>query len=1121
MTREIRCLLTRALCVVLTTVTCFAATPPVRVMPLGDSLVSGCCNSFEGGFRPRLYTLLVNAGFTVDFVGTEDVLSNNPSLPDPDHEGLGGYEIGALDAIVEHSLAAVDEPDVILLLIGTNDFAGNNDVANAKNRLENLIAHVAVLRPHAKIIVSNLLLREDLPAADQQIQTLFNPYIPGIVDHQVSLGRQVYFVDLRSALGPADFVDGLHPSVVGYNKMADGWFQAISNVITPLGTPNPPAIISVKGQVDRRHVQITFSKPVEDAAATVSNFGLSGGLSISAAELDPATKRTVTLTTSQQSLNTLYTVTVNGVRDRTPQHNTIASNSTGSFRSADVNEAVNYELVYSLKIPDEADFNWRNIPYLIDKSGSVDRFTRVAYYLELQAPGGASDFVWVSMNSFTTDATKIGVPNLQSGAFFQQNVGNMNIRSSLLTAVNGVGGRLEFWPGDYGTDNEANAPNASGTLYDFGDSSAPGVAGYGSMQVHNTSTRTTVFAFNGWGGAGLRNDVGIGQNGSGHPDWTFEQNAGNYTSKLLQVYVLPGTGTPFSPVIHTQPSNLSATVGSTAVFTVSATGPGNLSYQWRFNGQAISGATGSSYTINNIQASHEGSYDVVVSNVFGPTTSTAAVLTLVQNGFLANGSFESGYSAWMASGNQALASNGSFYQASHGFNLIVFNGGNSSPDGLLTHSFVSTAGQAYRVEFDLGVLSFNNSEQRLQVAGEGSRTLFWPKVFSIFGNSSGVSRWLPQSFTFIADSGTTTLGFMDVSSGTSGIDLLLDNVRVSEVLGSFVVASHIFYNRSSWDGNNAAANGSDDLAIAADKQPLHRGEVATFANYTSYNLGINGIMVDIANLPGTVTTSDFTFKVGNNNTPSSWSTGPSPLFITRRQGEGVNGSDRITLIWQDSFISKKWLEVTVLATPNTGLTSPSIFYFGNAVGEAGNSPNDAKVDPADELLARANQRTVFNPAAITFPYDFNRDQRVDPGDQLLARANQTTVFNALNLINLTGLGPSSFSQDQSVQHEPKRLARLNTAPVLESLPQIEPGAGWRSTWLVGDEGLILELSNPTGIPLRLETTESLDASWSSDGVPAPLTQAGAFTRWILPFHGDARQRFYRLVPAGLGAASVH
>lgn len=56
----------------------------------------------------------------------------------------------------------------------------------------------------------------------------------------------------------------------------------------------------------------------------------------------------------------------------------------------------------------------------------------------------------------------------------------------------------------------------------------------------------------------------------------------------------------------------------------------------------------------------------------------------------------------------------------------------------------------------------------------------------------------------------------------------------------------------------------------------------------------------------------------------------------------VAGSDRVTVIWPGydpndlahPAVAKQWLEVTILATKNTGLSQPEVFYFGNAIGES-------------------------------------------------------------------------------------------------------------------------------------------------------------------------------------------
>ncbi|MBN2474800.1 MAG: hypothetical protein JXB62_09345 [Pirellulales bacterium] len=225
-----------------------------------------------------------------------------------------------------------------------------------------------------------------------------------------------------------------------------------------------------------------------------------------------------------------------------------------------------------------------------------------------------------------------------------------------------------------------------------------------------------------------------------------------------------------------------------------------------------------------------------------------------------------------------------------------------------------------------------------------------------------------------------------------------------KLLPAAVTARLVFYNNSAFDGNDPAANQQDEDAIALDKRALLPGGTATFANCTSYSRGINGIIMDVAKLAGTPTATDFLFKVGNDNDPSGWTSVVAMPEITVQAIEDLEQSYRITLIWPDYAIQKQWLQVTVLATANTGLAEPDVFYFGNAVADAGNSTTDAKVNATDMLLARNNPRTFLDPAAIDFPYDYNRDGRVNATDMLIARNNQTHFLNALKLITVPALG---------------------------------------------------------------------------------------------------------------------
>jgi hypothetical protein len=83
-----------------------------------------------------------------------------------------------------------------------------------------------------------------------------------------------------------------------------------------------------------------------------------------------------------------------------------------------------------------------------------------------------------------------------------------------------------------------------------------------------------------------------------------------------------------APTITSQPSASSVAVGSAASFSIVAGGTAPLSYQWRKDGVAISGATSSTYTIASTKTSDAGSYTVVVTNSAGSVTSNSTVLTV-------------------------------------------------------------------------------------------------------------------------------------------------------------------------------------------------------------------------------------------------------------------------------------------------------------------------------------------------------------------------------------------------------------------------------------------------------------------------------------------------------------
>ena len=97
------------------------------------------------------------------------------------------------------------------------------------------------------------------------------------------------------------------------------------------------------------------------------------------------------------------------------------------------------------------------------------------------------------------------------------------------------------------------------------------------------------------------------------------------------------------PAITAQPAAQTITAGDMATFSVTATGTGALSYQWKKSGTDIPGATNSSYTTPAMGYAGNGAeYSVVLTDSVGTTTSSSARLTVTKTstpksyGYVAN-----------------------------------------------------------------------------------------------------------------------------------------------------------------------------------------------------------------------------------------------------------------------------------------------------------------------------------------------------------------------------------------------------------------------------------------------------------------------------------------------------
>ncbi len=100
-------------------------------------------------------------------------------------------------------------------------------------------------------------------------------------------------------------------------------------------------------------------------------------------------------------------------------------------------------------------------------------------------------------------------------------------------------------------------------------------------------------------------------------------DCGNILSAAATLTVTPG-----QPLINAQPQSATVCAGTDALFSVGATGTGELSYQWRLNGQPI-GPDSPNLTLENVSIEDDGAQvDCVITDTCGEVTSAAATLSV-------------------------------------------------------------------------------------------------------------------------------------------------------------------------------------------------------------------------------------------------------------------------------------------------------------------------------------------------------------------------------------------------------------------------------------------------------------------------------------------------------------
>ncbi|KYF93814.1 hypothetical protein BE17_25095 [Sorangium cellulosum] len=211
------------------------ASGPCKIMPFGDSITQGF--NVAGGYRAPLFHLALEADRDITFVGS----ASDYSVPMVDgvtfpknHEGHGGWTIEGNNGIAKLVGTSIPnyQPNIITLMIGTNDINGNINLADAPNRLGKLLDSIFMRDPNILVVLAQIVpTRTD--GTNNAIMA-YNAAMPDLVSTRVSMGQHIVLVDMYTAFTNDTnyrqtlLGDNLHPNQAGYNRMAEVWFEALS-----------------------------------------------------------------------------------------------------------------------------------------------------------------------------------------------------------------------------------------------------------------------------------------------------------------------------------------------------------------------------------------------------------------------------------------------------------------------------------------------------------------------------------------------------------------------------------------------------------------------------------------------------------------------------------------------------------------------------------------------------------------------------------------------------------------------------------------------------------------------------------------------------------------------------
>jgi hypothetical protein len=498
-------------------------------------------------------------------------------------------------------------------------------------------------------------------------------------------------------------------------------------------------------------------------------------------------------------------------------------------------------------------------------------------------------------------------------------------------------------------------------------------------------------------------------------------SAGSATSNAATLAVAAAV---VAPSITTQPSASSVTAGSSASFTVVASGTAPLTYQWKKDGTSISGATSSTYSISSTSTGDAGSYTVVVTNSAGSATSNAATLTVaaavvaptittqpnavsVQAGGAASFSVSVGGTApftylWKKDGVAIAGATSSTYTINStasndagSYSVVVSNGVGSATSNAATLTLVITitAPTITTQPSAASVTAGNSASFSVAVSGTSPFTYQWKKDGMSISGATASTYSIGSTST--SDAGNYTVVVTNSAGSVTSNSATL-TVSAAVVAPTITTQPNAVSVQSGGSASfSVVASGTAPLSYQwrKDGTPIGGATNSTYTVSPASVINAGNYSVAVSNGAGSVTSNSVALTVVSTSNTLSIVTQPTSVSILLGQNATfsvlADGAAPLKYEWKKDGVSIAGATGSILRLVNVTasqsgsysvlVTSSSGSVTSNSAALTVNSPLTISGNPTSrsaaigDTLASAFTVTANAASGVTLTYQWRKD----------------------------------------------------------------------------------------------------------------------------------------------------